>query len=67
MGRRRIGTKKCSICGVEYPATMAFFPPDFTAPSGLRANCRVCDSKRRRHPKPQGGLFDCLQDTLGRR
>lgn len=47
----KVEVKKCSLCGKELPATINFFPADYSAPSGLRARCRQCEKKRRQERK----------------
>lgn len=36
------GMKKCTKCGIEYPATVEFFNRDKTRKDGLKSWCRVC-------------------------
>lgn len=38
--------KKCSKCGEEKPATLEYFSKDGNKKTGLRASCKVCESKR---------------------
>ena len=39
------GYKKCSKCGAVLPRTLEYFPPDKSAKSGLRAECKTCKNK----------------------
>ena len=65
-------TKRCTICGTEYPATNEYFNRRSTSPDGLRSDCKKCHRaragsyyhdigwKRRKSIEPTGeGLKRC--------
>ncbi len=43
-----ITTKRCSKCGVEYPATREYFSPDSRTKNGLQSSCKACGREYRR-------------------
>jgi hypothetical protein len=53
-----IPKKRCSKCGLEFPATAEYFPADKNNSSGLRANCRTCRLKQ------QAALIERRKDVV---
>ena len=45
--------KKCTICGIEKPATREFFYGDKCNTTGLAPRCKSCDSRRRTSSAPK--------------